>query len=342
MRLIREVLHETGITATAGIGTNLYLAKVAMDIVAKHMKPDADGVRIAALDEMSYRRLLWAHRPLTDFWRVGRGYARRLEENGLYTMGDIARCSLGRANTRHNEELLYRLFGVQAELLIDHAWGYESTRMEDIKNYRPKSRSIHRGQVLQHPYTPQKARLVVWEMADIVSIELAEKRLTSDRLELTIGYDIECLTRPEIRDHYHGRIRTDRYGRKVPWPAHGRTFIERGTLTQTIMKALTELFDEIVNPALLIRRITVSAQHLMTEEQRASTAEQMSLFTPEEATENALSPEEEATRAKEKALQDAIVAIKKAYGKNAILRGANFFDGATARQRNAQIGGHKA
>lgn len=342
MRLIREVLHETGITATAGIGTNLYLAKVAMDIVAKHMKPDADGVRIAMLDEMSYRRLLWAHRPLTDFWRVGRGYARRLEENGLYTMGDIARCSLGRANARHNEELLYRLFGVQAELLIDHAWGYESTRMEDIKNYRPKSRSIHRGQVLQHPYTPQKARLVVWEMADIVSIELAEKRLTSDRLELTIGYDIECLTRPEIRDHYHGRIRTDRYGRKVPWPAHGRTFIERGTSTQTIMKVLTELFDEIVNPALLIRRITVSAQHLMTEEQRASTAEQMSLFTPEEATENALSPEEEATRAKEKALQEAIVAIKKAYGKNAILRGANFFDGATARQRNAQIGGHKA
>ena len=179
-------------------------------------------------------------------------------------------------------------------------------------------------------------------MADIISIELAEKRLTSDRLELTIGYDIECLTRPEIRDLYHGRIRTDRYGRKVPWPAHGRTFIERGTSTQTIMKALTELFDEIVNPALLIRRITVSAQHLMTEEQRASTVEQMSLFTPEEATENALSPEEEATRAKEKALQEAIVAIKKAYGKNAILRGANFFDGATARQRNAQIGGHKA
>lgn len=342
MCLIRDVLRETGITATAGIGTNLYLAKVAMDIVAKHMKPDADGVRIATLDEMSYRQQLWTHRPLTDFWRVGRGYARKLEENGLFTMGDIARCSLGKANARHNEYLLYRLFGVQAELLIDHAWGYESARMEDIKSYRPKSRSTHMGQVLQHPYTAQKARLVVWEMADALAIELTEKRLTSDRIELTVGYDIECLTRPEIRALYHGRIRTDRYGRRVPWPAHGRVHIERGAGTNAIMKALTDLFDEIVNPALLIRRLTISAQHLMTEKQRAAAAEQMSLFTAEETTESTMTPAEIAAQKKEKALQEAIIAIKKTYGKNAILRGANFLDGATARLRNAQIGGHKA
>lgn len=342
MRLIRDVLRETGITATAGIGTNLYLAKVAMDIVAKHMKPDADGVRIATLDEMSYRQQLWTHRPLTDFWRIGRGYARKLEENGLYTMGDIARCSLGASNVRHNEDLLYRLFGVQAELLIDHAWGYESARMEDIKSYRPKSRSTHMGQVLQHPYTAQKARLVVWEMADALAIELAEKRLTSDRLELTVGYDIECLTRPEICALYHGRIRTDRYGRQVPWPAHGRVLMDRGALPHAIMKALTTLFDEIVNPALLIRRLTVSAQHLMTEQQRASAAKQIALFTPEETAATVLTPAEIATQAKEKALQEAIISIKKMYGKNAILRGSNLIDGATARLRNSQIGGHKA
>ena len=342
MRLIRAVLRETGITATAGIGTNLYLAKVAMDIVAKHIPPDADGVRIAQLDEMSYRQRLWTHRPLTDFWRVGRGYAHKLEENGLYTMGDVARCSLGRTNTKYNEELLYRLFGVQAELLIDHAWGFESARMEDIKNYRPKSRSTHMGQVLQYPYTAQKARLVVWEMADALSIDLAEKRLTSDRLELTIGYDIECLTRPEIRDNYHGRIRTDRYGRRVPWPAHGKVLIERGAGTSAIMRALTDLFDTIVTPDLLIRRLTISAHHLMTEEQRAAGAEQMNLFSPEETAEWMTPPAEAAAQKKEKALQEAIIAIKKAYGKNAILRGSNLIDGATARLRNSQIGGHKA
>ena len=342
MRLIRAVLRETGITATAGIGTNLYLAKVAMDIVAKHIPPDADGVRIAQLDEMSYRQRLWTHRPLTDFWRIGRGYARKLEENGLYTMGDVARCSLGRANTKYNEELLYRLFGVQAELLIDHAWGFESARMEDIKNYRPKSRSTHMGQVLQYPYTAQKARLVVWEMADALSIDLAEKRLTSDRLELTIGYDIECLTRPEIRDNYHGRIRTDRYGRRVPWPAHGKVLIERGAGTNAIMRSLTDLFDTIVTSDLLIRRLTISAHHLMTEEQRAAGAEQMNLFSPEETAEWMTPPAEAAAQKKEKALQEAIIAIKKTYGKNAILRGANFLDGATARLRNSQIGGHKA
>lgn len=342
MRLIREVLRETGVTATAGIGTNLYLAKVAMDIVAKRMPPDADGVRIAQLDEMSYRQRLWTHRPLTDFWRIGKGYAKRLEEHGLYTMGDIARCSLGGANARHSEDLLYRLFGVQAELLIDHAWGFESVCMANIKGYRPKSRSTHMGQVLQNPYTAQKARLVVWEMADTLSIDLAEKRLTSDRLELTVGYDVDCLSCPEIRERYHGRIRTDRYGRRVPWPAHGRVLIERGATTRRIMNALTGLYDEIVNPTLLIRRLTVSAHHLMTQEQCASASEQMSLFGEEEAAQSILSSAEKAAQAKEQALQEAIIAIKKMYGKNAILRGSNLIDGATARLRNAQIGGHKA
>ena len=342
IRLIRDVLRETGITATAGIGTNPYLAKVAMDIVAKRMPPDADGVRIAELDEMSYRRQLWAHRPLTDFWRIGRGYARKLEEHDLYTMGDIARCSLGKANERHNEDLLYRLFGVQAELLIDHAWGYESARMEDIKNYRPKSHSTHMGQVLQTPYTAKKARLVAWEMADALSIELAEKRMTCDRLELTIGYDSACLIHPEIRAVYHERIRTDRYGRRVPWPAHGRVRIERGASMHTIMNAVTTLYDDIVNPILLVRRMTLSAHHLITEEQRVSCAEQMTLFPPEETTQRTLTPMENASIEKEKALQEALVAIKSTYGKNAILRGANLIDGATARLRNRQIGGHKA
>ncbi|WP_295165160.1 Y-family DNA polymerase [Selenomonas sp. F0473] len=341
IRLIRDVLRETGITATAGIGTNLYLAKIAMDIVAKRIAPDADGVRIAELDETSYRRRLWTHMPLTDFWRVGRVTAKKLEEHGLDTMGDIARCSIGDADAPCNEDLLYRLFGIQAELLIDHAWGWEPARMEDIKNYRPKSRSAHMGQVLQTPYTAEKARLVVWEMADALSLDLAEKRLTTDRLELTVGYDIECLTRPEIRSAYQGRIRTDRYGRRVPWPAHGRTLLQRGASTHTVMEALTVLYDEIANPALLIRRLTISAQHLIPADE-VPPAEQIDLFSSEEAAQTVLTPEEKKERAKEHALQEALVAIKKAYGKNAILRGANLVDGATARLRNDQIGGHKA
>lgn len=341
IRLIRDVLRETGITATAGIGTNLYLAKVAMDIVAKHMPPDADGVRIAELDEMSYRRRLWTHTPLTDFWRVGRGSAKKLEVHGLYTMGDIARCSLGGADDRYSEDLLYRLFGVQAELLIDHAWGWEPARMEDIKSYRPKSRSTHMGQVLQTPYTAKQARLVVWEMADALSLDLAEKRLSTDRLELTVGYDIACLTHPEIRRLYRGRIRTDRYGRRVPWPAHGKSVIARNASTHTMMEALTALYDEIVNPNLLIRRLTVSAHHLMRADE-APAAEQIDLFSAEETPQAVRTPAEEAAYAKEQALREALVAIKRAYGKNAVLRGANLIEGATARLRNSQIGGHKA
>ena len=342
LRLVREVLQETGVTATAGIGTNLYLAKIAMDIVAKRMKPDADGVRVAQLDELSYRQALWAHRPLTDFWRIGRGYAAKLEANGLYTMGDIARCSLGKACEHYNEDLLYRLFGVQAELLIDHAWGIETTRMEDIKHYRPKSRSIHHGQVLQMPYTTDKARLVVWEMTDALAHDLAVKHLTCDRIELTIGYDVESLTRPEIRSLYHGRIRTDRYGRRVPWPSHGHCTVERGAPPRALMNALTHLYDTIVNPHLLIRRITISAQHLRTIEQHSADAEQLDLFSADEAAGTLLTEEERRAQEKEKALHAAVVAIKQAYGKNAILRGANFIDGATMRQRNGQIGGHKA
>ena len=341
IRLIRDVLRETGITATAGIGTNLYLAKIAMDIVAKHIPPDADGVRIAELDALEYRRRLWAHTPLTDFWRIGRGTAKKLEAHGLYTMGDIARCSLGNPREPLNEDLLYRLFGIQAELLIDHAWGHEPVRMEDIKNYRPKSRSTHMGQVLQNPYSADKARLIVWEMADALSLELTEKKLTTDRLELTVGYDIECLTRPEISTAYRGRIRLDRYGRRVPWPAHGNALIERSVSTHTITKALTSLYDEIVNPALLIRRLSISAQHLIRADEIPPT-EQIDLFSAEETAQAALTEAEKKSHAKNHALQEAIVAIKKNYGKNAILRGANLLECATARLRNNQIGGHKA
>jgi len=341
IRLIRDVLRETGITATAGIGTNLHLAKIAKDIVAKHIPPDADGVRIAELDALEYRRRLWAHTPLTDFWRIGRGTAKKLEAHGLYTMGDIARCSLGNPREPLNEDLLYRLFGIQAELLIDHAWGHEPVRMEDIKSYRPKSRSTHMGQVLQNPYNAEKARLIVWEMADALSLELAEKHLTTDRLELTVGYDIECLTRPEISTAYRGRIRLDRYGRRVPWPAHGRALVERGTSTHTIMEALTALYDEIINPALLIRRLSISAHHLMRTDE-IPPIEQIDLFSAEETAQASLTEAEKKSHVKNHALQEAIVAIKKVYGKNAILRGANLLEDATARLRNSQIGGHKA
>ena len=341
VRLIRDVLRETGITATVGIGTNLYLAKIAMDIVAKHIPADAEGMRIAELNETSYRRRLWAHIPLTDFWRVGRGTAKKLEEHDIFTMGDIARCSLGAPGDLRNEDLLYRLFGVQAELLIDHAWGHEPVRMKDIKNYRPKSHSTHMGQVLHTPYPADKARLVVWEMAEALAIDLAEKKLTSDRLELTVGYDIECLTRPEISSTYHGRIRTDRYGRRVPWPAHGYVHIARGASIHTVMDTLTHLYDEIVAPALLVRRLKLYAEHIKPADEQ-SAAVQIDLFSAEETRQSMLSAVEKVAQEKERALEDAIVAIKKAYGKNAILRGANLIEGATTRLRNAQIGGHRA
>ena len=329
-RLIREVLQETGITATAGIGSNLYLAKIAMDIEAKHSTADADGVRIAELDEAAYRRKYWTHRPLTDFWRVGRGTAARLEANGLFTMGDIARCSLGAAWERHSEELLYKLFGVNAELLIDHAWGWESCTMADIKAYRPATGSLSAGQVLSEPYPFKKARIVALEMADQLVLDLVERRLVTDQLVLSVGYDVGALRDPALRSGYRGPVSTDWYGRTVPKPAHGSLRLPRPTSsTRRITDAAAELFDRIVDPQLPVRRMYVVAANVVDERQVA--AVQLDLF--EEAGE---APERERSR------QEAILAIRRKFGKNAILKGMNFEEGATGRERNAQIGGHKA
>ena len=266
MKLILEVLNETGITATAGIGTNLYLCKVAMDIGAKHIQPDENGVRIAELDEMSYRRTLWAHRPLTDFWRVGRGYAKKLETHGLYTMGDIARCSIGKSTEFYNEELLYRLFGVNAQLLIDHAWGWESCTMADIKAYRPASNSLGSGQVLQCPYESEKAKLVLREMADQLALDLLEKRCVTDQLVLTVGYDIDNLTRPELCAQYHGPVSIDRYGRRVPKSAHGTVHLPwPGSSARQLIAAALELYERQVDKRLLVRRLYLTACHVIPE-----------------------------------------------------------------------------
>ncbi len=342
--VIHDVLETTGITATAGIGTNLYLCKIAMDIVAKNIAPDKDGVRIAQLDEMSYRRLLWNHRPLTDFWRVGRGYAKKLEENGIYTMGDVARCSLGKDNEYYNEDLLYILFGINAELLIDHAWGYEPCTMEYIKKYRPSTNSISSGQVLQCPYDFEKTKLVVKEMTDLLVLDLVDKGLVTDQIVLTIGYDVENLTNPDIRKQYKGVVTTDNYGRKIPKHAHGTTNLKRQTSsTYLITKAVMELYDSIMNKNLLVRRINIVANHVVLESkiEKKKQYEQMSFFTDYEA-EKEKQAREEKTLEKEKNIQKAMLSIKKKYGKNAVLKGMNFEEGATAKQRNSQIGGHKA
>lgn len=344
-KLIREVLRETGITATAGIGTNLYLCKVAMDIVAKHVPADKDGVRIAQLDEMSYRRTLWNHTPLTDFWRVGHGYARKLESVGLHTMGDIARCSLGKPEKYYNEDLLYRLFGVNAELLIDHAWGWEPTKIADIRAYQPENRSLSSGQVLQTPYDAEHARLIVMEMTDLLVLDLVSKHLVTDQMVLTIGYDKESLTRPEIRKKYRGEVTTDHYGRQVPKHAHGTVNLKsRTSSTRLIMEAVMALYDRIIHPDLLVRRINVVANHTVDEDMAAEkkeTFEQLDLFTDYAAREEREKREEEELQ-KEKRMQLAVLDIKEKYGKNAILKGMNFQEGATTRERNAQIGGHKA
>ena len=343
MKMILDVLKETGITATAGIGPNLYLCKVAMDIWAKHIPADANGVRIAELDEMSYRRYLWSHRPLTDFWRVGRGYAKKLEQNGLYTMGDIARCSTGRPSDFYNEELLYRLFGINAELLIDHAWGWEPCTIADIKAYRPESSSIGAGQVLQCPYSFNKARLVVREMTDQLALDLVDKGLVSQKIELTVGYDIENLRIPELRKKYQGEIKTDRYGRSIPKHAHGTANLQQYTSSaKQMIQAVLELYDRIVNPNLLIRRISIAAIHVVneTDVEREPSFEQMDLFTDYAALQEKQEKEREALD-REKKMQKAMLQIKKKYGKNAILKGMNLLDGATARERNRQIGGHK-
>ena len=343
MKIIREVLRETGITATAGIGTNLYLSKIAMDIVAKHMPADQDGVRIAELDEMKYRKLLWTHQPLTDFWRVGQGYAGKLEENGLFTMGDVARCSLGKATDFYNEDLLYRLFGINAELLIDHAWGWEPCTIADIKSYKPESNSISSGQVLQCPYNFEKGKLIVREMTDLLVLDLVDKGLVTDQMVLTVGYDIECLTNSEIRKKYHGPVTRDHYGRQVPKAAHGSINLDAPTSsTRRITEAVMELYDRIVDRNLLVRRMYVVANRVMDENSvKAKTQpEQLELFTDYEALEKEREAEETALN-REKNMQKAVLEIKKKYGKNAILKGMNLEEGAMTIERNRQIGGHK-
>ena len=344
MTMIRDVLKSTGITATAGIGTNLYLSKVAMDIVAKHIEADADGVRIASLDEMSYRRLLWQHRPLTDFWRVGRGYARRLEQVGLYTMGDVARCSLGGSQDFYNEDLLYRMFGVNAELLIDHAWGWEPCRIAHIKAYKPENSSLCFGQVLSVPYTFEQARLVVREMADGAALDLVDKRLVTDQLVLTVGYDIENLTDPQRKKKYKGAVTTDRYGRSIPKHGHGTRNLKTATSSSAVlMDAVTELYDRIADPGLLIRRLTLSVNHV---EDEKTAKEKPQFYQMELFADNGIGKDtqerEEALRDKERRMQEAMLDIKKKFGKNAIMKGMNLQEGATARDRNSRIGGHKA
>lgn len=339
-RILRDVLQTTGITAAAGIGTNLYLCKVAMDIVAKHIDADADGVRIAWLDELRYRQLLWDHKPLTDFWRVGRGYARKLEKVGIHTMGEIARCSLGKPQDFYNEDLLYKLFGVNAELLIDHAWGVETCSIADIKAYRPQTNSLGSGQVLCSGYTAQKAKLVMREMTDLLVLDLVDKGLVTDQMVLTVGYDIDNLSDPERRKRYRGEVVTDHYGRKIPKHAHGTVSLGSHTSsTRKIMDAVMELFDRIVDPELLVRRLNIVACHVVQEQDapKGENMEQLDLFAVAEDT-----TEMEKQRQREKCRQQAVLCIKKKYGKNAILKGMNLEEGATAISRNQQIGGHKA
>ena len=338
MTIIRDVLSQTGITATAGIGTNMYLCKVAMDIVAKHIPADKDGVRIGELDEMSYREKLWNYRPLTSFWRVGHGIAEKLIPYGIDTMGKIARLSL------RNEEFLYRLFGVNAELLIDHAWGWEPCTIEQVKAYKPENTSFSSGQVLQNAYDYKKARVVIQEMADAMALKLVAKKLVTDQLVLTVGYDIESLTNPDIRVKYHGPVKTDYYGSHVPKHAHGTANLKKHTSSSSIIRnAVVDLFDREVNPDLLIRRLNLTTNHVVDEEsiKKRKTPQQLDLFVDYEALEKQRR-EEQAVLDKERRMQEAQIAIKRRFGKNAVLKGLNFEEGATARERNAQIGGHKA
>ena len=339
MKMIRDVLQTTGITATAGIGTNLYLSKIAMDIVAKHIPADKNGVRIAQLDEMTYRQTMWSHQPLTDFWRVGRGYAKKLEEHGMFTMGDVARCS------ERNEDLLYHLFGKNAELLIDHAWGWEPTTIEAIKAYKPTSNSLGSGQVLHCPYDAEKARLVLREMADMLSLDLVDKGLVTDQLVVTVGYDIENLTDPARKAKYHGAIVKDHYGRQIPKHAHGTINLDGYTAsTKKIISGAAELFDRIVDQSLLIRRLNVVANHVLPKEsvpKKNGGFEQLDLFA-DYAAQEAQQEQEQQELEREQKMQTAMLNIKKKFGKNAILRGMNLEEGATAKDRNQQIGGHKA
>ncbi len=338
MKIILDVIDTTGITATAGIGTNLYLSKVAMDIVAKRIPPDENGVRIAELDEMSYRRTMWSHRPLTDFWRVGHGYAKKLEEHGMFTMGDVAICS------EQNEDLLYKLFGKNAELLIDHAWGWEPTTMADIKAYKPESNSLSTGQVLQCPYEAEKAKLVLREMADMLTLDLVDKGLVTDQIVITVGYDVENLMDPQRRAMYHGPVVTDGYGRHIPKHGHGSVNLGGHTSSsKKIMEAVTQLLDRVVDETLLVRRMNITANNVIPESENLKKVDygQLDMFTDYAALE-AEEERENTELEREKRMQKALLTIKKKYGKNAILKGMNLEEGATARERNAQIGGHKA
>lgn len=343
IKMIRDVLSETGITATAGIGTNMYLSKIAMDIVAKHMEADKDGVRIAELDEMSYRQLLWDHRPLRDFWRIGRGYSERLASCGIFTMGDIALCSI------ENEDILYRLFGINAELLIDHAWGYEPCTMKDIKGYVPESNSLSIGQVLKEPYTIKKARIIVQEMADSLSLSLMRKNLVTDQIVLTLGYDRTSLdARDGQKPAYTGEVTTDYYGRTVPKHAHGSQKLDSYTMTSaSIIKAALQIFDRTVTEGLFVRRVNIVANHVIPPEKipvEDEGYEQLDLFSMMK--DDKLDSKDEERRKerleKEQAIQKAVLEIKNRYGGNAVLKGTSFMEGATGRERNEQVGGHRA
>ena len=330
--VIQDVYKNTGITATAGIGTNLYLCKIAMDIVAKHVEPNKNGVRIAGLDEMTYRKLLWNHRPLTDFWRVGSGYAKKLEAHGIYTMGDVARTSI------QNEELLYKLFGINAELLIDHAWGWEPVNIKQIKEYKPENNSISSGQVLHCPYDYEKTKLIIKEMTELLTLDLVKKNLVTNQIVLTVGYDIENLTDPFIKNLYKGEITTDRYGREIPKHAHGTINLDHKTSsTKIIMDAIMKLYERIINKQLLVRRINITVNNVVDEftEKNKKTYEQIDLFTDYQQKAEKLQKEK-----MEKELQKAMIGIKNKYGKNAVIKGMNLQDGGTTIDRNKQIGGH--
>lgn len=336
-KIIHDVYKTTGITATAGIGTNMYLAKVAMDIDAKHTEPDEYGVRLSELDEMSYRERLWNHKPLTSFWRVGKGIAKKLEQNYMYTMGDVARCSI------ENEDKLYKLFGINAELLIDHAWGWEPCTIKDVKSIKPERKSLCSGQVLHSPYDYKKTKLIIKEMADLLALDLVSKKLVTNQLILTVGYDIENLTNPEIRRKYHGEITTDQYGRSVPKHAHGTINIDHHTSSSKIItSSLIDLFEEIINKDLLTRRINISANNLMHEDKviEKPKIEQFDLFD-NRIDKTEIIKKQKIEESKEKELQKALLNIKNKYGKNAILKGMNYEEGGTTIERNGQIGGHK-
>lgn len=338
MTMIREILYTTGITATGGIGTNLYLAKIAMDIVAKRVPADENGVRIAELNEYTYRQLLWTHTPITDFWQVGEGSAKRLKEHGIYTMGDIARCSMGKPGEFHNEDLLYKIFGIRAEILIDHAWGYEPATIPLIKSYVPENNSISSGQVLHRPYAYEETLLIVKEMTDLLVLDLVDKKVLTDQLTLTLGYDHEGM------EGYTGTIVRDYYGRLHPKHSHGTVNLGKmSSSTQLIMKCMIDLFQKIANPDLMVRRVNITANHITREENvpLLPAFEQLTLFTDYDQIQRERQ-KEIALIQTEKNLQRAMLSIKKRHGKNAILKGMNFLEGGRTIERNAEIGGHRA